>query len=105
MQRSDNSAAESGSNKLWSTTEPLATFLEQLCLASVSLGIEIDVSHIPCKNNEAADELSRWNQNGSPPQQFNLEDRIRIPLKSFWLVQTTPSLRPPQTLVPWKLPT
>ena len=102
---SDNSGAESGSNKLWSMTLPLALFLEKLCLLSVSSGIEIDVNHIPGAQNDLADALSRWNQSDSPPCQFALQDRLRISLSDLWLVRTSPSLHPFGVQIPWSLPT
>jgi hypothetical protein len=63
---SDNTGAESGSNKLWSMTYPLSIFLERLCLLSAMLGMEIDVSHIAGSENVLADDLSRWDQTGQP---------------------------------------
>ena len=70
---SDNSGAESGSNKLWSMAYPLSIFLERMCLLSATLGIEIDVSHIPGSQNVLADDLSRWDQTGPPPHSFQLQ--------------------------------
>ena len=59
---SDNTGAESGSNRLWSMSYPLCVFLEKLCLLSGSTGMEIDVSHIPGAQNIVADDLSRWDK-------------------------------------------
>jgi len=53
---SDNTGAESGSNKLRSMSYPLWVFLEKLCLLSGSSGMEIDVSHIPGAQNIIADD-------------------------------------------------
>ena len=46
---SDNTGAESGSNKLWSMTYPLSIFLERLCLLSAMLGMEMTLitSQVP----------------------------------------------------------
>ena len=63
----DNSGAESGSNKLWSMTYPLSTFLERMRLLSAMLGMEIDVNHTPGSQNILADDLSRWDQIGPQP--------------------------------------
>ena len=40
---SDNTGAESGSNKLWSMSYPLCVFLEKLCVLSATTGMELDV--------------------------------------------------------------
>ena len=102
---SDNTGAESGSNKLWSMTYPLSIFLERLCLLSAMLGMEIDVSHIAGSENILADDLSRWDQIGQPPHNFQLCDRIRIPLPELWNIRRTPTLVPPNASIPWTLPT
>jgi hypothetical protein len=102
---SDNSGAESGSNKLWSMTYPLSIFLERMCLLSAMLGMEIDVNHIPGSQNIFADDLSRWDQTGSPPHSFQLKDRIRIPLTELWHIRTSPTLIPKTASIPWTLPT
>ena len=102
---SDNSGAESGSNKLWSMTYPLSIFLEKMCLLSAMLGMEIDVNHVPGAQNILADDLSRWNQVGPPPHSFQLQDRIRIPLTALWLIRASPTLIPATASIPWTLPT
>ena len=102
---SDNSGAESGSNKLWSMTYPLSIFLERMCLLSAMLWMEIDVNHIPGSQNILADDLSRWDQTGSPPHSFHLKDRIRIPLAELWQIRTSPTLIPKEASIPWTLPT
>jgi hypothetical protein len=101
---SDNSGAESGSNKLWSMTYPLAIFLERMCLISAMLGMEIDVSHIPGSQNILADDLSRWDQSGTPPHDFQLTDRIRISLSDLWNIRRSPTLVPMHANIPWPLP-
>ena len=58
---SDNTGAEAISNKLFTTQMPMALFMEKLCLLISSSHTEVDVSHIPGKNNDIADALSRWN--------------------------------------------
>jgi len=101
---SDNSGAESGSNKLWSMAYPLSIFLERMCLLSATLGIEIDVSHIPGSQNVIADDLSRWDQTGPTPHSFQLQDRIRIPLPALWNISRSPTLVPAEASIPWTLP-
>ena len=102
---SDNTGAESGSNKLWSMSYPLSIFLERMCLLSAILGMEIDVNHIPGALNILADDLSRWNQSDHPPHSFRLVDRIRIPLPDLWHIRRSPTLVPASASIPWLLPT
>ena len=58
---SDNTGAESGSNKLFTMKHPQCLFVEKLCLLSATFSMELDVQHIAGKNNDEADALSRWN--------------------------------------------
>ena len=102
---SDNTGAESGSNKLWSMTYPLCVFLEKLCLVSAVTGMELDVSHIPGAQNVEADDLSRWDQKGSIPHSFKEHERIRINLDQIWFIRQRPTLVPSTAAIPWSLPT
>ena len=102
---SDNTGAESGSNKLWSMSYPFCVFLEKLCLLSVTSGMEIDVSHIPGAQNIEADDLSRWNQQDPIPHAFQSCDRVRISLNQIWHIRQTPTLVPSHAVIPWSLPT
>ena len=102
---SDNTGAESGSNRLWSMSYPLCVFLEKLCLLSGSTGMETDVSHIPGAQNIIADDLSRWDQNSETPDGFTIQERFKIDLQSIWHVRQSPSLVPRDAIIPWTLPT
>ena len=102
---SDNTGAESGSNRLWSMSYPLCVFLEKLCLLSGSTGMEIDVSHIPGAQNTIADDLSRWDQISPIPHGFTNHERFKIDLQSIWHVRHSPSLVPFDAEIPWTLPT
>ena len=73
---SDNSVAESVSNKLFTTTMPLALFLEKLSLLAAQSGITFDVSHIAGKSNVLADAPSRWSGEGDIPGNLLPHDRI-----------------------------
>ena len=75
---SDNTGAESVSNALFTTTIPLAHFLEKLSLLIASSSISFDVTHIPGKANDVADQLSRWDDSGDIPFQLNSSDRISL---------------------------
>ena len=48
---SDNTGAEAVPNKLFTTTLPLALFLEKLCLLISTSHVEVEVNHIPGKDN------------------------------------------------------
>ena len=64
---SDNTGAESGSNKLFTMKYPQCLFVEKLCLLSATFSMELDVQHIAGKNNDEADALSRWSGNETIP--------------------------------------
>ena len=101
---SDNTGAESGSNKLWSMSYPLCVFLEKLCLLSGATGMEIDVSHIPGSDNIIADDLSRWDGIQPIPHSFTPSERFRLDLHSIWNIRQSPSLVPCEAKIPWTLP-
>ena len=100
---SDNTTAESLTNKLFSTQIPIAFFLEKLSLLISSANV-VDVSHIPGKSNEFADALSRWDGTGSPPHHFLPHDRFNLSLNQLWQLEQHPQLYPPETQIPWSLP-
>ena len=101
---SDNTGAESGSNRLFTTKFPLCLFLEKMCLMGALYGMELDVHHISGPTNCEADALSRWSGAGPPPYAFDASDRIRIPLKSLWIPVNQPSLVASHAFILWKLP-
>ena len=76
---SDNTGAEAVSNKLFTTNLPLALFLEKLCLLISTSHVEVEVNHIPGKDNTYADALSRWTNSGDPPCTFSSQR----PLSNF----------------------
>ncbi|CAE7518462.1 unnamed protein product [Symbiodinium natans] len=55
----DNTAAESGINKLFSTAEPLSTFLRMVADWAHRHNVQLAVSHLAGEKNTWADELSR----------------------------------------------
>ena len=101
---SDNTGAEAVSNKLFTTTMPLALFLEKLCLLISSSHAEVEVGHIPGKDNSYADALSRWDNQNDPPCNFLLKDRFDLTLSSLWQLDRQARLVPPNTWIPWRLP-
>ena len=56
---SDNTSAEAGINKLFTTTEPLSQFLKQVAAWSARHNVELAVTHLAGEKNQWADELSR----------------------------------------------
>ena len=101
---SDNSGAESVSNKLFTTSMPLALFLERLSLLVASSSISFDVSHIPGKANDVADALSRWDGQNDPPHELRSNDRVALSLPAIWNIDLRPRLFPPHATIPWSLP-
>ena len=102
---SDNTTAEAVSNKLFSTSMPIALFLEKLSLLISTSCAEVDVSHIPGHDNQFADALSRWDGSGQPPHHFLLHDRYHLSLPQLWHLEQKPRLHPPDTSLPWPFPT
>ena len=82
---SDNTAAESVTNTLFSTSMPLALFLEKICILLSSCGMEVDTSHIAGHDNDLADKLSRWDGIGQVPFDLLVSDRFEVSLHELWL--------------------
>ena len=101
---SDNTGAEAGSNRLFTTSFPQCLFLEKLCLLAACTCAEIDVSHISGSDNEIADALSRWDLESAPPYAFDRVDRISIPLDALWTSPLSVSLHPADAHIVWSLP-
>lgn len=101
---SDNTGAEAGINKLFTTKFPLCLFLERLSLMSASTNSNLDVSHIAGPSNELADAISRWNFDQSPPYGLSLSGRLRISLQQLWFPRPTVSIHPKGAQVSWPLP-
>ena len=101
---SDNSAAESVSNSLFTTTMPLALFTEKLSILISSTGIDVDTSHIAGERNELADKLSRWDGSHDPPCNMLMQDRVHFTLQQLWSKDSGPQLFPPTAWIPWQLP-
>ena len=101
---SDNTGAESVSNKVFSTSLPLALFLEKLSILLAISGMAFDVTHIPGKDNAIADSLSRWNGLGDLPCSLQLCDRFELSLPQLWHLEFHPRLCPSDAWIPWKVP-
>jgi len=101
---SDNTAAESTSNSLFTTKAPLCFFVEKLCLLSSAVHAHLDVSHIPGYANELADMISRMNLEEPLPPILQASDRIRISLDQIWHPTKAVSIFPKGSTVSWPLP-
>ena len=88
---SDNTAAEAGINKLFTTTEPLSFFLKQVAAWSARHNVELAVTHLAGEKNQWADELSR-----NKLQRFRnrLTSRERISLACLSSPQGNVTLHP-----------
>ena len=96
---SDNTGADSGSNKLFTMKYPQCLFVEKLCLLSATFSMELDVQHIAGKNNDEADALSRWSGSDTIPHGFDSSDRVQISLSDLWIPQVIPHVCPPHPLL------
>ena len=57
---SNNTSAEAGINRVFSTSHPLSLFFERLSLLASKHGMDLDISHIAGHENDIADKLGRW---------------------------------------------
>ena len=101
---SDNTAAETNSNFLFTTKVPLCFFVERLCMLIATVRAELGVSHIAGHSNELADKISRLPLDKPLSSDLNAADRIRLPLTGIWFPFQRPQLFPNGASVAWKLP-
>ena len=79
----DNTGAESGLNKMFSTKHPLGLVLEHIALLASILRITLDVSHVPGAKNVKADALSRPDEHPVPSDCLPSQ-RMRFSLANLW---------------------
>ena len=102
---SDNTGAEAGIHKLYSSHFPLSAFLKRLCMLACLTGIELDVGHVPGEKNDDADWLSRWDDPAAPlPSKFQENFRVDCGLDRIWFFRSDVRLFPPHTFLKWKPP-
>ena len=101
---SDNSGAESVSNKLYTRKYPLCIFAQRLPLFSAYSSMSLDVSHIPGEHNDDADMLSRITDFAELPDRFPLAHRLILDLRQLWFRRSAISLAPPDFPLAWKIP-
>jgi len=101
---SDNTGAESGSNKLFIMKFPQCLFMEKLCLLPATFSMELDIQHIAGKLNDEADALSRWSGVDAIPFSSQESDRVRISLSDLWIPRFAPQKFPSDAFLLWQLP-
>ena len=99
----DNTGAESASNKLFTTSNPLCLFVEILTRLASTTGVELDASHIPGAENTIADDLTRWSFDTPVPHEFKEGERIHLSLQQLWHCTPAPTLHPPESKILWEL--
>ena len=92
---SDNVGAESVINRLYTSKQPLALFVQRLAMWACAHSVSLACSHIAGEKNDEADALSRWDEASPVPHDFGRGVRVRISLSSFWDVHLQPQLLPP----------
>ena len=88
----DNTAAESGINRLFSTAEPLSTFLRMVADWAHRHNVQLAVSHLAGEKNTWADELSRDKLHRFRHREA---ERVRMPLAFLAEHCQSISLHPP----------
>ena len=102
---SDNTGAEAGINKLYSSQYPLSAFLQRLCMLACLTGIELDVGRVPGEKNNDADRLSRWDDPTVPlAQKFQDDYRVDCGLDRIWFFRSDVRLFPSDAFLKWKPP-
>ena len=102
---SDNTGAEAGINKLYSSAFPLSVFLKRLSMLACMTGIELDVFHVPSEKNDDADLLSRWSDESQPlPAKFLPDFRVDCSLARIWHFRSDVRLWPPDAKLKWQPP-
>ena len=89
---SDNTASEAGCDKLWSTAEPLGTFLKMAASWPARRRVELLVTHLAGEKNTWADEL---NCGRVARFQHRKEGRVSIALHNFLDPTGCVTLHPP----------
>ena len=101
---SDNVGAESVINRLYTSKQPLALFVQRLAMWACAHSVSLACSRIAGEKNDEADALSRWDEASPVPHDFGEGVRVRVSLSSFWDVRLQPQLLPPDAFLQWQLP-
>ena len=80
----DNSGTEAVCNKLFTTVQPLAFFVQRLATVAWQFAVTLDATHVSGCHNDDADWLSRWKGEEPLPSQFRPEYRVDCSLPILW---------------------
>ena len=100
---SDNSAAESTSNSLFTTAMPLALFAEKLCHRSLLQVWKSILPTFPVKTMRLL-MLFLDGMVKTSPRSCCKQDRIHCSLSELWISARRPRLVPSDTWLPWPFP-
>ena len=100
---SDNTGAEAALNACFTTSLPLALFLERLTLLAAVHRCTLDVSHISGERNTKADALSRPDEHPLPDDCLPSQ-RLRLDLRALWLPRPHIAVFPASASLRWPLP-
>ena len=89
---SDNVGAESVINRLYTSKQPLAVFVQRLAMWACAHAVSLSCSHIAGERNTEADALSRWDESRPVPCNFRQEDRLCISPKATRSIEAKPTL-------------
>ena len=99
---SDNTGAEAGINNMFTTSRPLAFFLERIALLSAMRRIILDVHHIHGELHEKRDALSRPQERAHPPDCLPNE-QLRVSLTDIWQPIARIRMAPPGSRLSWQI--
>ena len=102
---SDSTGADAVTNKLFTTSMPLALFTQKISLLSAYSGCDLDASHVQAIHNEVADALSRWDNIGPVPCGLDTSHRFQLSLPHLWQLEMHPRLFPESFHLRWRFPT
>ena len=99
---SDNVGAEAGINNTFTTSRPLAYFLERIALLSAMFHVLLDVNHIPGALNTKSDALSK------PAEKARTLDctqdtRLKLSLANLWQPLAQVSVSPAHATLQWRV--
>ncbi|CAE7038940.1 unnamed protein product [Symbiodinium sp. CCMP2592] len=80
----DNSGTEAACNKMFTTVQPLAHFVQRLATVAWQSAITLDATHVSGCHNDDADMLSRWDGCSELPDRFQLSYRVDCSMPLLW---------------------
>ena len=98
----DNVGAEAGVNNTFTTSRPLAYFLERVALLSAMFHVLLDVNHVPGALNTKSDALSRPAEKARPLDCAQ-DTQLRISLTKLWQPLAQVSVSPASATRMWRV--